>query len=97
MRNGSTNTVFYGRAEHILVEELEEGARAVEQVEVELVDSSSEGTKPMDSDIEMVVKRKMTADRFLPGGQQTPLQQAPSPLVPRRRKRPHSTDELANS
>ena len=57
------------------------------------MDSSLEGTGPEDSDIEMVVKRTMTADWFLPSARQTPPQQAPPPRAPRRRKRPYSTDE----
>ena len=72
MRDDSADMVFHSRAEHIPVEEPEVGARAVEQVEVESVDFSSEGTEPKDFDTEMVVKRKMTVDQFLPSGWQTP-------------------------
>ena len=61
------------------------------------MDSSSEGTEPEDSDTEMVVGRKMMADRFLPGGRQNPPQEAPHPPAPCRRKRPHSLDEPVDS
>ena len=72
VRDDSTDTIFHSRAEHIPVEEPKEGARAVEQVEVESVDSFSEGTEPKDFNTEMVVRRKMTIDQFLPSGRQTP-------------------------
>ena len=72
MRDDSTDTIFHSRAEHIPVEEPKEGARAVEQVEVESVDSFSEGIEPKDFNTEMVVRRKMTIDQFLPSGRQTP-------------------------
>ena len=63
--DGSANTVFQGRAVHT-VEEQRTKAPVAEQVEVELVDSSSVEAK--NAKDEMVVRRTMTADRFLLGG-----------------------------
>lgn len=65
MRDGSVDTVFHDRAEHIPVEQPPEGAQAVEKVEVESVDSL--GAKAKDPGEEMVVHRNMITNRFLPG------------------------------
>lgn len=69
VREGSTNTVFHSRTEHIPVEQPPEGAQAIEQVEVESVDSS--GVEAEDPSEEMVVCRNMTANQFLLGGRTT--------------------------
>lgn len=92
VRDGSTNIVFHGRAEHIRVEEPLEEAQAVKQVVVESIDSSEANTKgPND---EMVVRWNMTANCFLPNGWPTMQQQAPphSP-TPRGRKRPWNASQ----
>ena len=62
VRDGSTDRVFHGRAEHILIKEPHEEIQAKGQVEVESVDFSLEETRPEDSDTEMVVRRTMTVD-----------------------------------
>ena len=60
--DGSADMVFHDQAKHIPTEEPEEWARAIELVEVESVDSSSEGTELEDSNTKMVVRRKMMAE-----------------------------------
>ena len=64
-RDGSVNTFFQSRAMHTLGEEQRAEVLAIEQVEVKSVDSS--GAKAENAEDEMVVRRTMTADRFLPG------------------------------
>ena len=53
MRDGSADRVFYGRVEHILVEELAVAIPLVKELDFE------------ESTSDMVVRRKMTANRFL--------------------------------
>ena len=77
VKDGSVDTVFHRRAEHIPVEEPHEGAQATEQVEFESVDSSEAETK--DPSDKMVVHQNMTADWFLLGGRPIMQQQAPPP------------------
>ena len=67
MRDGLADTIFYGRAEHILIEEPHEKAQVADQVEVKSV-SSSEETNTEDPEDEMVVQQTMTVDRFFPSG-----------------------------
>ena len=71
MRDSSTDRVFYGQVEHIPVEEPNEEDQAEGQVIVEFVDSLSEGIETETTNAKMVVRRKMTTDQFLPGGQPT--------------------------
>ena len=85
VRDGIADTVFQGHAEHILVEQSPKGVWAAEQVEAESIGSSE--AKAEDPAEEMVVRRTMTANHFLPIGHPTMQQQVP-PLVPRGRKRP---------
>ena len=54
MRDGLADMIFYGRAEHILIEEPHEEAQVADQVEVKSV-SSSEETDTEDPEDEMVV------------------------------------------
>ena len=85
MRDGIADTVFQGHAEYILVKQSPKGVWAAEQVEAESIGSSE--AKAEDPGEEMVVRRTMTANHFLPNGHPTMQQQVP-PLVPRGRKRP---------
>ncbi|KAL0003384.1 hypothetical protein SO802_017165 [Lithocarpus litseifolius] len=82
-KDGSVDRAFHARR-------IDPGQR---QVEVESVDSSSEGTGPKDSNTEMVVRRIMMANRFLAGAWQAPPQQGPLSSTPFKRKRPRNTDE----
>ena len=59
VRDGITDTVFQGCAEHIPVKQLSEGVLAAEQVEFELVDSLK--AKADDLGEEMVVRRNTIA------------------------------------
>ena len=59
MRDGITDTVFQGRAEHIPVKQPSEGVQAAKQVEFELVDSLK--AEADDSGEEMVVRRNKIA------------------------------------
>ena len=68
IRDGTADTVFHGLAEHIPVEQPVREVQVAEQAEVESVDSSE--AKAEDPGATMVVRCTMTADRFLPGGQQ---------------------------
>ena len=56
-KDSSTNRVFHGRARHILVEELVAEELVAEESYFEELDS------------EMVVRRKMTTNRFISEGQ----------------------------
>ena len=85
VRDEIADTVFQGHAEHILVEQSPKGVWAAEQVEAESIGSLE--AKAEDPGEEMVVRRTMTANHFLPNGHPTMQQQVP-PLVPRGRKRP---------
>ena len=67
VRDGLADTIFYGRAEHILIEEPHEEAQVADQVKVKSV-SSSEETDTEDPEDEMVVQQTMTVDRFFPSG-----------------------------
>nr|POE74101.1 hypothetical protein CFP56_67871 [Quercus suber] len=91
VKDGSIDRVFHSQVEHIPVEEPVTSGQAEGPVVAELVDSSSKGIEPEELASEMVVKRKMTVDRFLPRGQLTSQQQAPSPPTPHRGKRPQDT------
>lgn len=93
VKDGSIDRVFHSQVEHILVEEPVASGQVEGPVVAELVNSSSKGIEPEDLASEMVVKRKMTVDRFLPGGQLTFKQHAPSPPTPHRGKRPQDTFE----
>ena len=76
MRDGSIDTVFHGRAEHIPVEQ-PPTIRVAKQVEAESVDSSK--AKVDDLGDAMVVHHNMTANRFLPN-EQPMVQQVPPSL-----------------
>lgn len=54
IRDESVDTIFHGRAEHILAEQPPEGVLVAEQVEAESVDSS--GAEAEDPSEEMVVR-----------------------------------------
>ena len=56
VRDGFADRVFYGRVEHILVEELAATIPLVKELDFK------------ESTSDMVVRRKMTANRFLPRG-----------------------------
>ena len=56
VRDGSANRVFHGKAKHILVEK-----PAAKEVVAEEPDFEESNSK-------MVVRRRMTVDRFIPGG-----------------------------
>nr|POE82860.1 hypothetical protein CFP56_28265 [Quercus suber] len=58
--------VFHGRAKHIPIEEPNVEVQTKGQVVVESVDSSLEGIEAKDPEADMVVRRTMTTNRFLP-------------------------------
>ena len=66
VRDELADTVFQGRALHMPVEEQRAKVLATEQAKAESVDSSS--AKAMDTKDEMVVRRNMMANWFLPDG-----------------------------
>lgn len=80
MRDESIDTVFHSRAEHIPAEQPPERVQATEQVEDESVDSSR--AEAEDPGEEMVVRRNMTTDWFLPSKRPTMQQRAPPPPAP---------------
>nr|POE82861.1 hypothetical protein CFP56_28266 [Quercus suber] len=55
---------------------------------VEAIDSLSQGTEVEDPEADMVVRRTMTANLFLPHRWPTTQQQASPPPAPRERERP---------
>lgn len=65
VRDALTNFVFQGYAVHILVEKPRVEVQLVDQAEVELVNSSEAEVEQGEG--EMVVRRTMTVDWFLPG------------------------------
>lgn len=67
MRDDLADTIFYDRAEHILIEEPHEEAQVANQVEVKPI-SSSEETDTEDPEDEIVVQQTMTVDKFFPSG-----------------------------
>ena len=71
VRDGSADWAFYGRVEHIPVEEPAVAGYIEEPVVAKLVDSSYEGTELEESLAKMVVRSKMTVDHFLPEGLST--------------------------
>ena len=75
VRDGSDERVFHDRAEHIPIEDPVAVSPIERPIIEEVVDSFLEGTEPEESVAEMVVRRKMTTDRFLPDGRATPQQQ----------------------
>ena len=56
VRDDLVDRVFHGRAEHILIKE----STAADPIPIEETESE-------ESDTEMVVQKRMTTDRFLPG------------------------------
>ena len=75
VRDGSDERVFHDWAEHIPIEDPVAVSPIERPIIEEVVDSFLEGTEPEESVAEMVVRRKMTIDRFLPDGRATPQQQ----------------------
>ena len=67
MRDDLADTIFYDRAEHILIKEPHEEAQVANQVEVKPI-SSSEETDTEDPEDEIVVQQTMTVDKFFPSG-----------------------------
>ena len=65
VRDALTNFVFQGYAVHIPVEKPRVEVQLVDQAEVELVNSSEAEVEQGEG--EMVVRRTMTVDWFLPG------------------------------
>ena len=65
VRDASANFVFQGRPAYKLVEEPRAKAQPVNQAEIESINSSKVETEKGEG--EMVTKRTMTTDRFLPG------------------------------
>ena len=74
VKDSLIDRVFQNQAEHIPIEEPNEEVQVEGRVVVESVNSSLEGTVVEDSEIEMVVRRTMIADRVLPGERPTPQQ-----------------------
>lgn len=93
VKDGSIDQAFHDQAEHIPIKELFVTNQAKGETLMELVDSSSEVTETEELVVEMVVRRKMTTDLFLPGRRSATQQEAPPPPAPYGRKRPRETTE----
>lgn len=68
VRDGSADRIFHSQAKHILIEEPSIIDQAERVAVTELIDSSSKGTEIKEPTAEIVVRKKMTANCFLPEG-----------------------------
>lgn len=96
VRDESADSIFQGRVVHVPVEENHIEVQLADQAEVESVNSSEVEAEQAEG--EMVIRRTMVVDQFLPGGHPTVKQQQTQgrdqpPLAARTQKRLRTTDQ----